>query len=278
VGASIVSLTDAIGKTHEAAREAQNTTHETVRTLEQLLEKCESMAPNIESLIAQLDNRIATGSKLKLHVNDELIPEIDNASTRARATAATLLKMLEVVDARSKMAARQAKSREKPVKTAPKRPKSENKSQGLVLPQVKLNTKSHTSASSGVQSPVAEQNHDEKPSLDDSGAKLADAPDSEALCLTGDVLAVLQTDKANIAERMAAVEVREKALATLEAKLSEQMELIDAANDKMEAQLGEMKSLREMNGERAGLIMANMDSRKSYSISAIMASKNARYR
>ena len=147
VGASIVSLTDAIGKTHEAAREAQNTTHETVRTLEQLLEKCESMAPNIESLIAQLDNRIATGSKLKLHVNDELIPEIDNASTRARATAATLLKMLEVVDARSKMAARQAKVREKPVKTAPKRPKSENKSQGLVLPQVKLNTKSHTSAS-----------------------------------------------------------------------------------------------------------------------------------
>ena len=166
----------------------------------------------------------------------------------------------------------------------------------------------------GVQSPVAEQNHDENPSLDDSGAKLADAPDSEALCLTGDVLAVLQTDKANIAERMAAVEVREKALATLEAKLSEQMELIDAANDKMEAQLGEMKSvanediihlvkmyqtmkpkqaaaifesmdaafaagfLREMNGERAGLIMANMDSRKSYSISAIMASKNARYR
>ena len=166
----------------------------------------------------------------------------------------------------------------------------------------------------GVQSPVAEQNHDENPSLDDSGAKLADAPDSEALCLTGDVLAVLQTDKAKIAERMAAVEVREKALATLEAKLSEQMELIDAANDKMEAQLGEMKSvanedithlvkmyqtmkpkqaaaifesmdaafaagfLREMNGERAGLIMANMDSRKSYSISAIMASKNARYR
>jgi len=55
----------------------------------------------------------------------------------------------------------------------------------------------------GVQSPVAEQNHDENPSLDDSGAKLADAPDSEALCLTGDVLAVLQTDKANIAERMA---------------------------------------------------------------------------
>ena len=166
----------------------------------------------------------------------------------------------------------------------------------------------------GFQSPIAEQNLDAKPSQDDSGAKLADAPDSEALCLTGDVLAVLQTDKANIAERMAAVEVREKALATLEAKLSEQMELIDAANDKMEAQLGEMKSvanedithlvkmyqtmkpkqaaaifesmdaafaagfLREMNGERAGLIMANMDSRKSYSISAIMASKNARYR
>jgi flagellar motility protein MotE (MotC chaperone) len=36
--------------------------------------------------------------------------------------------------------------------------------------------------------------------------------------------------------------------------------------------------LREMNSERAGMIMANMDSRKSYSISIIMAAKNAKYR
>jgi len=136
----------------------------------------------------------------------------------------------------------------------------------------------------------------------------------EDLCLTGAVLDVLQNDKAQLKKRLAVLEAREKALQTLEDKLSEQMTVIDAANRKMEAQIIEMKTvanddilhlvkmyqtmkpkqaaaifesmdpgfaagfLREMSGERAGLIMANMDSRKSYAISILMASKNSNYR
>jgi len=136
----------------------------------------------------------------------------------------------------------------------------------------------------------------------------------EDLCLTGAVLDVLQNDKAQLKKRLAVLEAREKALQTLEDKLSEQMTVIDEANRKMEAQIIEMKTvanddilhlvkmyqtmkpkqaaaifesmdpgfaagfLREMSGERAGLIMANMDSRKSYAISILMAAKNSNYR
>ena len=36
--------------------------------------------------------------------------------------------------------------------------------------------------------------------------------------------------------------------------------------------------LREINSNTAGLIMANMDARKSYAISILIAGKNAKYR
>ncbi len=155
--------------------------------------------------------------------------------------------------------------------------------------------------------------HAPKTDAQTSGAQMAEGKGAD-LCLTGAVLEVLQKDKAQLTERLAALAAREKALTTLEDKLSEQMTLIEAANSKMEAQIGIMKSvanddiihlvkmyqtmkpkqaaaifesmdpgfaagfLREMSGERAGLIMANMDSRKSYAISVLMASKNADYR
>jgi len=145
----------------------------------------------------------------------------------------------------------------------------------------------------------------------DSGK--ADAA-STAQCLTGDVLGVLRADQAKLSEKLAAVEAREQTLSTLEVKLSAQMIQIEAANTALEERIAVMKNLadddishlvkmyqamkpkqaaeifnsmdpafaagflREMSGERAGFIMANMDSRKSYAISVIMASKNAKYR
>jgi flagellar motility protein MotE (MotC chaperone) len=36
--------------------------------------------------------------------------------------------------------------------------------------------------------------------------------------------------------------------------------------------------LREMSSDKAGLIMANMEARKSYAISVIIAGRNAKYR
>ena len=148
----------------------------------------------------------------------------------------------------------------------------------------------------------------------DSNSGLDDAAGTSSQCLTGDVLDVLQADRAKLSERLTAVTAREKTLATLEVKLKDQMAQIEAANDTLEARIELMETtanedidhlvkmyqvmkpkqaaeifdsmdpafaagfLREMNSERAGMIMANMDSRKSYSISIIMAAKNAKYR
>ena len=147
----------------------------------------------------------------------------------------------------------------------------------------------------------------------EKGSGTVDAA-STAQCLTGDVLGVLKADQAKLSEKLAAVEAREQTLATLEVKLSAQMTQIEAANTALEERIAVMKNLadddishlvkmyqamkpkqaaeifnsmdpafaagflREMSGERAGFIMANMDSRKSYAISVIMASKNAKYR
>lgn len=137
---------------------------------------------------------------------------------------------------------------------------------------------------------------------------------ANAQCLTGEVLDILQADQATLTRKLALVSVREQTLATLEKKLSAQMEQIDAANKTLEERIVLMKTtanadiahlvemykamkpkqaaeifnsmdpafaagfLREMSGERAGFIMANMDSKKSYAISVIMASNNAKYR
>ena len=150
--------------------------------------------------------------------------------------------------------------------------------------------------------------------LPSDGSNAVDSKDSASQCLTGDVLEVLQTDRAKLDERLSNVKTREQTLATLETKLNAQMTQIEAANNALQERIELMAStanediehlvkmyqvmkpkqaaeifdsmdpsfaagfLREMNSERAGMIMANMDSRKSYSISVIMAAKNAKYR
>ena len=99
VGASIVSLTEAIGKTHDAAREAQGATHETVETLRFLLKKCESMAPNIEASLTELEGELKIARRLKTELSGTVTPELKAATQRARLTAQGLLKTLELVQA-----------------------------------------------------------------------------------------------------------------------------------------------------------------------------------
>jgi len=94
---SIVSLTDAIGKTHDAAREAQSATHETVETLRFLLDKCESMAPNIEASISELESQLKAARKIKTDLQDGVMPELETAAQRGRVTATGLLKIVEAV-------------------------------------------------------------------------------------------------------------------------------------------------------------------------------------
>lgn len=100
VGASIVSLTEAIGKTHDAARAAQSSTKETVQTLRFLLEKSESMAPKVEAAIAEMERSLSSVEKLKTELKTKITPELDEAGQRARVLANNLLKTVKVLETR----------------------------------------------------------------------------------------------------------------------------------------------------------------------------------
>ncbi|MDB2438739.1 hypothetical protein N9W89_08500 [Hellea sp.] len=94
VGASILSLTQAIEDTHKAAQDAQTSTVQTVETLRHLLDKSESAAPKIEALILELEevskNAKLQQSQLNNIVETALSPAIDKAQT----TASGLLKIV----------------------------------------------------------------------------------------------------------------------------------------------------------------------------------------
>ena len=100
VGASIVSLTEAIGKTHDAAREAQSSTVETVKTLRFLLEKSESMAPALEASMTEASRSLASVQKLKLELDTTVKEELKERTVRAKTMAANLLKTVEALEAR----------------------------------------------------------------------------------------------------------------------------------------------------------------------------------
>ena len=100
VGASIVSLTEAIGKTHDAAREAQSSTVETVKTLRFLLEKSESMAPALEASMTEASRSLASVQKLKLELDTTVKEELKEGTVRAKTMAANLLKTVEALEAR----------------------------------------------------------------------------------------------------------------------------------------------------------------------------------
>ena len=100
VGASIVSLTEAIGKTHEAARDAQNSTLETVKTLRYLLEKSESMGPVLEASMTEVSRSIASVQKLKAELDITVQEDLSEATLRARKVATNLLKTVATLEAR----------------------------------------------------------------------------------------------------------------------------------------------------------------------------------
>ena len=98
VGASIVSLTEAIEQTHQAAQQAQSTTLQTTETLRHLLDQAESAGPKIEALIADLNRSITKArqqrKKVDSVVNDDLTP----ATQKARSTASSLLKLMTDIE------------------------------------------------------------------------------------------------------------------------------------------------------------------------------------
>lgn len=98
VGTSIVTLSQAIESTHQAAQEAQTSTLQTVETLRHLLAKSESAVPKIGALISALE-QASENAKVHHHqlenvVDTALAPAIDKAQT----TASGLLKIVSDIN------------------------------------------------------------------------------------------------------------------------------------------------------------------------------------
>ena len=140
------------------------------------------------------------------------------------------------------------------------------------------------------------------------------AGDAPQQCLTSEIHDVLIADTQRIKHRESKIGEREAALQKLETTLTAQLVGIDAANANLKGQIAALKAgasedlthlvgmyqtmkpklaakifnsmdaafaagfLREMNSSTAGLIMANMDAKRSYTISVIIAQRNAKYR
>jgi flagellar motility protein MotE (MotC chaperone) len=148
--------------------------------------------------------------------------------------------------------------------------------------------------------------------IPETPAETPSSPDEK--CLTGIVLETITADLDRLSLRKQEISKREIALTAVETKLATQMTAIEAANSVLETNIKSMTSianqdikhlvdmyqtmkpkqaaeifnsmdpafaagfLRQMESGNAGLIMANMDPRKSYAISVIISGRNSKYR
>ncbi len=97
LGASIVSLTNAITKTNQAALEARQSTVETVQTLKGLLRSAEDTLPQIEARLESLRNSHRKAQNKQDELNSILEKTVDPALENARATSKSLLEIVSEV-------------------------------------------------------------------------------------------------------------------------------------------------------------------------------------
>lgn len=141
----------------------------------------------------------------------------------------------------------------------------------------------------------------------------AEQPEPD-VCLSGPVLEAVTADLDLLSKRKIEIDERETALAAIETKLKKQLAAVETANAELGKKIDHLNSLanddlrhlvgmyqtmkpkqaaeifdsmdptfaagflREMNSEKAGLIMSYMDARKSYTVSVIIAGRNSQYR
>ncbi|RZV42883.1 MAG: hypothetical protein EX271_04965 [Acidimicrobiales bacterium] len=137
---------------------------------------------------------------------------------------------------------------------------------------------------------------------------------SNDICVSSDIHDILMADSARLELRTTEMNERQAALQELEKTLKVQLTGIESANAELDKKIATLKAganedlahlvamyqtmkpkqaatifdsmdpafaagfLREMNSNAAGLIMANMNAKKSYTISVLIAQKNAKYR
>lgn len=98
LGASIVTLTEAIQNTHKAAQEAQSSTLEAVETLKELLETSESATPQVEALVAELEQARKSAKAQREQLEDTIEISLSHAITRAQNTASGLLTIISDIN------------------------------------------------------------------------------------------------------------------------------------------------------------------------------------
>ena len=94
LGASIVSLTEAITKTNQAAVEARESTVGTVNTLKALLRNAEDTLPQVEARLESLRNVQRNAQNKQDELNAVLQNSIDPALKNARTTSKSLLQIV----------------------------------------------------------------------------------------------------------------------------------------------------------------------------------------
>ena len=138
--------------------------------------------------------------------------------------------------------------------------------------------------------------------------------DDENVCVSSALADALLLEQIRLDEKGLEIAKREKALTALEAKLDEQLASLNETKDVVQSQLDRIEQiassdlehlismyetmkpkkaaeifdsmapgfaagfLRDMNSANAGLIMSEMDAKKSYEISLVIANRNAAFR
>lgn len=98
VGASIVSLTEAIHKTHNAAQKAQASTEDSVKMLKLLIEKAETLSTQLEATTIDAERRLKTARSLNAALEEKVTVTLPNSVTKAQNTASSLLKVVTDIE------------------------------------------------------------------------------------------------------------------------------------------------------------------------------------
>lgn len=97
LGASILSLTQAITKTNTAALEARKSTQISVETLQSLLGSVDIAIPKIEARIESLYNARKSAENKSAELEKIIVAEIDPALQSARQSSLSLLQIVQEV-------------------------------------------------------------------------------------------------------------------------------------------------------------------------------------
>ena len=98
VGASIVSLTQAIKDTHKAAKAAQSSTVESTETLKDLLEQSTEASLRMEAETIALQRNVKRAIAVNAGLQVKVQTDLPDAIQRAQTTASNLLKVVADIE------------------------------------------------------------------------------------------------------------------------------------------------------------------------------------